>query len=142
MADAISREVRSRIMAAVKSKNTTPELLVRHIAHKLGYRFRLHRADLPGSPDLVFPRLRKVVFVNGCFWHAHQCVRGKRIPATNRPYWLAKRRRNYCRDRRVQKALIALGWEVLTIWECETKSIMSLENILRQFLGGSQLRQE
>lgn len=132
--DRVTAKQRSAIMASVKGKNTSPELLVRTFAHRLGFRFRLHCIELPGRPDIVFPRLKKVIFVNGCFWHAHQCVRGKRIPANNRKYWIAKRRRNHYRDIRVSKNLKTLGWDVLTVWECEIKQLESLEHLLREFL--------
>lgn len=106
-------------MAAVKSKDTTPEMVVRRLVHGLGYRYRLHVAALPGAPDLVFPRLRKIIIVNGCFWHMHGCGRC-RIPATRRGYWLAKLRRNALRDGQTRRALRRLGWEVLVVWECQT----------------------
>lgn len=136
--DRISSTQRSAIMASVKGKNTSPEMAVRRAAHSLGFRFRLHCVNLPGRPDLVFPRLKKVVFVNGCFWHAHQCARGKRIPATNREYWVAKRRRNCLRDRRVLKGLNSLGWQVLTVWECEIASVEALQKVLKLFLADKQ----
>nr|PZN75925.1 MAG: very short patch repair endonuclease [Pseudomonadota bacterium] len=114
--------IRSKTMAAVKGKDTEPELVVRRLCHSLGYRYRLHRADLPGKPDLVFPSRRKVIFVHGCFWHGHDCARGSRVPKTNRTYWVAKIGRNRARDERYQQRLRELGWRVLTVWECETKS--------------------
>src|SRR5437879_2181572 len=98
MADTFSPEERSRIMAAVKSKDTTPEMIVRRLVHSLGYRYRLHDASLPGTPDLVFPRRRKIIIVNGCLWHYHACPRC-RIPSARRSYWIAKLRRNAARDR-------------------------------------------
>jgi DNA mismatch endonuclease (patch repair protein) len=134
--DRITSAQRSAIMAAVKGKNTTPEITVRRLAHRLGFRFRLHSPHLPGRPDLAFPRLRKVIFVNGCFWHAHHCRRGKRIPETNRDYWIRKRRRNANRDRRVAQELQKLGWEVLTIWECETRDVAELAERIVRFLTG------
>ena len=106
-------------MAAVKSKGTSPELVVRRMAHRMGFRYRLHVKTLPGSPDLVFPRLRKIVIVNGCFWHGHSCGRC-RIPATRREYWVAKIATNAARDRRTRRMLVRLGWQVLVVWECET----------------------
>jgi DNA mismatch endonuclease (patch repair protein) len=113
---------RSAIMRAVKSKDTTPEMVVRRLVHGMGYRYRLHRRDLPGKPDLTFPAKRKVIFVNGCFWHGHLCARGARRPAQNAEYWKAKIGRNVERDVITTAALQDLGWEVLTVWECETKS--------------------
>jgi len=126
---------RSRIMRAVKSANTGPEMVVRSLAHRMGYRFRLHRKDLPGKPDLVFPRRRKVVFVHGCFWHGHDCVRGARVPLRNRAYWKRKITRNRVRDQTNPSLLKALGWKSLVIWECETKIEAKLQKRLSKFLG-------
>lgn len=106
-------------MAAVKAKDTTPEMVVRRIAHALGFRFRLHIKGLPGTPDLVFPRLKRVIIVNGCFWHGHTCGRC-RIPATRREYWVAKINRNMERDRSSRRALRRGGWRVMVVWECQT----------------------
>jgi len=127
---------RSRIMAAVKSKDTSPELVVRRIVHGLGFRYRLHVAGLPGAPDLVFPRLRKIVIVNGCFWHMHACG-ACRIPASRRGYWVAKLNRNAARDKRTRRALRRLGWSVLVVWECQTKPRISepLQSRLAKFLA-------
>lgn len=130
-------ELRSRIMRAVKSRNTTPELLVRRTAHKMGYRFRLHRKDLPGKPDVVFPGLRKVIFVHGCFWHGHDCARGARVPKANREYWVAKISRNQTRDANAVAALRADGWKALVIWECETHSESTLKKRIIAFLGAN-----
>jgi len=128
-------EQRSRIMRAVKGADTTPELAVRRLAHSMGYRFRLHRNDLPGKPDLTFPRLRKVIFVHGCFWHGHDCPRGARVPVQNRDYWTRKVARNMERDRSAQSALQRLGWKSLVVWECEIKDQNRLRRALRRFLG-------
>jgi len=103
----------------------------------MGYRFRLHRRDLPGSPDLVFPGLRKVVFVHGCFWHGHSCPRGARIPKSNRDYWIEKVRRNKLRDKGAKAKLKADGWDVLVLWECRIKETVKLERVLRLFLDES-----
>jgi DNA mismatch endonuclease (patch repair protein) len=124
---------RSRVMRAVKGKDTKPELIVRSLAHRLGYRFRLHRADLPGRPDLVFPARRAVILVHGCFWHGHDCARGARTPKANRAYWTGKIARNGERDAAVLKKLRALGWRALTLWECELKK-PGLAARLRRFL--------
>jgi DNA mismatch endonuclease (patch repair protein) len=121
-------------MQAVKSKNTAPEGVVRRTAHALGYRFRLHRNDLPGKPDLVFPRLRKVLFVNGCFWHGHQCKRGNRPPKTNADYWRAKIRRNAAMDAANTAKLNSLGWQVGVIWECQLKQPAEVVKLLSTFL--------
>lgn len=126
---------RSAIMRAVKGRDTKPEMTVRRAAHALGYRFRLHRKDLPGSPDLVFPSRRKVIFVHGCFWHGHDCARGARTPKTNDEYWRAKIARNVARDARVTAELAALGWETLTIWECELKEPREPAKSIAEFLG-------
>ncbi len=119
MADTVSKSERSRIMAAVKSKDTTPELTIRRLVHSLGYRYRLHQRSLPGTPDLVFAARRKVIDVHGCFWHMHRCGRC-RIPTSHRNYWLAKLQRNAARDKSNRRALRRAGWGVLVIWECQT----------------------
>lgn len=129
-----SPELRSRIMRAVKSRDTAPELLVRRLAHSMGYRFRLHRKDLPGNPDLVFPRLRKIIFVHGCFWHGHSCERGARVPKGNREYWVTKIARNLKRDRAAQEALTALGWKITVLWECELRNTTDIRRRLHRFL--------
>lgn len=108
-------------MAAVKSEDTAPELFVRKLVHALGYRYRLHVRSLPGTPDLVFPRLRKIINVNGCFWHMHGCPRC-RVPSSRRRYWMAKMRRNAARDKRTQRELRRDGWRVLVLWECQLRT--------------------
>ena len=125
---------RSRIMRAVKSKDTAPELAVQRLAHALGYRHRLHARDLPGSPDLTFPRRKKVIFVHGCFWHGHRCERGDRTPHNNRAYWQRKIARNRARDRRCLKDLKAQGWRTLVVWECQIKATERLARRLGRFL--------
>lgn len=120
-ADRISHAARSRLMAAVRGKDTTPELLVRRMLHRAGLRFRLHRADLPGHPDLVFVRQRTAIFVHGCFWHRHPRCRRTTTPAANRQFWLDKFRANRLRDRRVVRELARLGWRSIIVWECETR---------------------
>jgi DNA mismatch endonuclease, patch repair protein len=122
MTDVFSTEKRSWIMSQVRGQDTTPEIKVRSMTHRLGYRFRLHRKDLPGNPDLVFPSRKKVIFVHGCFWHGHNCSRGGRIPKTNTEYWSEKLSKNIERDRKNQEALRSLGWEILIIWECDLKA--------------------
>jgi DNA mismatch endonuclease (patch repair protein) len=118
--DTFTRAQRSKIMRLVHSQDTKPEMAVRRLAHGLGYRFRLHRKDLPGKPDLVFPRRRKIIFVHGCFWHQHHCKRGNRIPSSRREYWLGKLQGNAARDKAVVRQLRKLGWGVLVVWECQT----------------------
>lgn len=108
-------------MAAVRSANTKPEMRVRSAAHKLGFRFRLHKKELPGTPDLVLPSRRVALFVHGCFWHSHDCTRGQRLPETNVTFWRTKIGRNIERDKEVRSELLALGWKPVVIWECQTK---------------------
>ena len=132
MADRISPARRSENMRAIRSKNTSPEKRVRSAAHRLGLRFRLHRKDLPGSPDLLFPSRRIALFVHGCFWHRHEGCPGATTPKTNIEYWSRKFRGNIERDRKNRKKLEEDGWKVLVIWECETKNRESLETFLSE----------
>lgn len=125
---------RSSNMRAIKARDTVPELRVRSELHRQGCRFRLCRNDLPGSPDIVFPSLKKVVFVHGCFWHSHPCKRGKRTPKTNVDYWDRKLGRNVLRDAMVKKDLRRLGWKTFVIWECQTRDLDKLIPRLRHFL--------
>lgn len=127
---------RSAIMRSVKSKNTKPELVVTRLIHSLGYRYRLHVKALPGNPDLVFPSRRNIINIHGCFWHGHNCRRGARLPKENSDYWREKLTRNRDRDLQTEKELQAAGWDVLTIWECETpsKQHTDLALKLRHFL--------
>jgi DNA mismatch endonuclease (patch repair protein) len=127
-------ETRSRIMRAVKDRDTGGEMLVRRLLHRMGYRYRLHRPDLPGKPDVAFSGRRKAIFVHGCFWHGHDCARGARAPKSNRDYWTAKITRNAARDVRNQARLQDMGWSVLTVWECELKDKETLAGRLRSFL--------
>jgi DNA mismatch endonuclease, patch repair protein len=135
--DTVSKSVRSRMMSAVKNRNTSPELRVRSLAHRLGYRFRLHGKDLPGRPDLVFRSRRKAVFVHGCFWHQHAAPKcpGGRAPKSNLRYWAPKLAKNVMRDRRNLAALKALKWKALVVWECETRNEVRLAKRLIRFLG-------
>jgi DNA mismatch endonuclease (patch repair protein) len=138
MPDRLSPDKRSENMRRIKNKHMKPEMLVRSVVHSLGYRYRLHQADLPGKPDLVFSSRRKVIMVHGCFWHGHQkatCVDGRRQPKSNLDYWLPKLARNKARDRENEEKLISLGWSVMVIWECEIRDKLALENRVRQFLG-------
>ena len=118
--DRISAERRSALMSRIRSKDTGPELIVRRLLHRLGYRYRLHDARLVGRPDIVFASRHKVVFVHGCFWHGHACPRGFK-PKANAEFWAAKIDRNKLRDRRAARRLRSLGWRVLTVWECATQ---------------------
>jgi len=121
--DIVSPEKRSRMMAGIKGKNTKPELVVRKLVHGMGLRYRLHRKDLPGSPDLVFPRLKKVIFVHGCFWHRHPGCRFAYTPKSNTPFWVGKLEGN------------ALGWQVLIVWECEVSDLSALARKVGLFLA-------
>jgi len=134
MADVLTPEQRRRCMAAIRGKDTKPEKIVRSLAHRMGYRFRLHRKDLPGRPDLVFPCRRKVIFVHGCFWHQHPGCRFASRPATRPEFWAKKLSGNRARDRRVQAELRRQGWKVLVVWECQTRNLLNLESRLRRFL--------
>lgn len=139
MADTHTEQQRSANMRAVRSKNTAPELLIRSTLHRLGYRFRLHRRDLPGTPDIVFPARKSVMFVHGCFWHGHECSRGG-LPATNLDFWEHKISKNRKRDETAQRQLRKQGWKVLTVWECEMKNKSKLAKRLSRFLeqGGER----
>lgn len=130
-------DVVRRRMRRIRKKNTMPELTVRRLAHRLGFRFRLHRRDLPGTPDLVFPSRRKVILVHGCFWHQHECDLGRKQPNTRAEYWRPKLARNVARDAATQAQLVAKGWSVLVVWECETRDQATLAARLATFLGGS-----
>lgn len=119
MVDHISKERRSWNMSRIGSKDTAPEIFVRSMLHKMGLRFRLHRADLPGIPDIVLPKYRTVVFVHGCFWHQHKGCRRSGSPKSNTTYWHEKLAKNVKRDRKHRRALAKLGWKVILVWECE-----------------------
>ena len=125
MTDVFSPEKRSDVMRQVKAKGTTPELKVRKLLWGLGLRYRLHRKDLPGAPDIVLPSRRLAIFVHGCFWHGHDCARGARAPKQNRPYWTAKIERNRQRDVRVQAELMAKGWTRTSLWRL--RSILAVQ---------------
>jgi len=119
MADVFTAEVRSAVMRAVRSRDTSPELAVRKIVSALGVRYRLQGRQLPGSPDLVFAKRRKVVFVHGCFWHRHACRKGRSMPASRSDFWEQKFARNRRRDAQVRRLLRAAGWQMLVVWECQ-----------------------
>ena len=114
-------EQRSRNMSAIKSKNTKPEIAVRKLLHSMGYRFRLHRKDLPGSPDIVLPKYKTVIFVHGCFWHRHENCKYASTPKTRQEFWEAKFRENINRDKINQENLSSKGWKIIIVWECEIK---------------------
>lgn len=130
-------EARSRIMRAIRKKDTGPELAVRRALHRMGYRFRLHRRDLPGSPDIVLPRHGAVILVHGCFWHQHVGCRHGTVPRVRQDYWIPKLTRNVERDAQARAALEALGWRVLVLWECEIGDADALADQLSRFLVGS-----
>ncbi|MBK9119551.1 MAG: DNA mismatch endonuclease Vsr [Phycisphaerales bacterium] len=136
MADTLSPAQRRRCMAAIRSKDTKPELIVRSTAHRLGFRFRLHAPDLPGKPDLVFRSRRAVIFVHGCYWHMHGCKRGRSTPTTNVVFWKEKRSKSRERDQQTIAALRRDGWRVLIVWECELRNSVRNRLIerLSQFL--------
>lgn len=134
--DKLSPKERSANMRRIRCRDTSPELTVRRLVHSMGFRYRLHVRNLPGCPDLVFPRLRKIIFVHGCFWHPHGHCRCSHIPKSNLEYWLPKLESNRLRDRRNLAALRRLGWKVLIIRECETRQMAKLSAKLRKFLCG------
>lgn len=134
MTDVHTPEQRSRNMSRIRSRDTRPEILVRRLVHRLGYRFRLHQARLPGRPDLVLPRHGRVIFVHGCFWHCHNCRYGSVKPAANAEFWEKKRAGNVDRDQRNQRLLKELGWDVLVVWECSTRDPEQLEKHILAFL--------
>lgn len=135
--DRITPERRSANMARIKGKNTKPEMVVRRLVHALGYRYRLHRRDLPGKPDLVFESRKAVIFVHGCFWHQHgdPMCKNSTLPKTRTEFWYNKLKGNFDRDARNQKALTELGYRILTIWECELRDPADLAKTLVDFLG-------
>jgi DNA mismatch endonuclease (patch repair protein) len=139
VADRISASARSINMSRIRGRDTKPELLVRRLLHAAGFRFRLHGyyrgGRLPGRPDLVFAGRRKVIFVNGCFWHSHDCRAGRRTPQSNVEFWAAKRTRTVERDGQQLAALRGLGWEPLVVWECQLQDRSVLENRLAEFLA-------
>lgn len=135
MTDVYGPEKRSAVMRRVKGRNTAPEMTVRRALTKLGARYRLHRKDLPGNPDIVLPGRKLAIFVHGCFWHGHDCARGARVPKQNREYWIAKVGRNVARDAKACEALAALGWRVETVWECELKDAVTLDARLATLLA-------
>lgn len=134
MADRLTPERRSNLMRRVRGKNTAPEMVVRRIAHAIGYRYRLHVATLPGKPDLVFPGRRRAIFVHGCFWHGHGCKLG-RLPKSRLEFWEPKIVRNRQRDAENVVSLAALGWKTLTIWQCDTRNAEEVRRLLLEFLG-------
>jgi len=135
MTDLFTRKKRSEIMSRIGGKDTAPELRVRRLLHALGFRFRLHRTDLPGKPDIVLPRHNKVILVHGCFWHSHEGCPRAALPATNTEFWRTKIEKNVTRDKRVCSELCDLDWSVLIVWQCELKTINVLRARVLNFLS-------
>ena len=127
-------------MARIRAKNTRPEITVRRLLHSLGYRYRLHRRDLPGTPDICFPGRKKVIFVHGCFWHRHEGCRRTTTPKTRTSFWENKFTANMVRDRRNMSGLAEIGWEAIVVWECETADLEALASRLVRFLDGQRKR--
>lgn len=136
MADVLTPAQRSFNMSRIRNRDTRPEMIVRSIVHGLGYRYRLHKSDLPGKPDVVLVRHRKIIDVHGCFFHMHKCRYGRVVPATNARFWKAKRLSNVERDRRNLGVLKREGWRMMIVWECETKNGEKLAKRIRKFLEG------
>lgn len=135
MADRISRDHRSWNMSQIRGMNTKPEKAVRSLLHKMGFRFRLHRRDLPGSPDIVLPKHNSVIFVHGCFWHRHRGCKLAYTPKTRKTFWLAKFQGNVERDQRVQGQLRRAGWRVTVIWECQVNDLDKIARRIERFLA-------
>ncbi len=133
--DKLDAQRRSENMRQIRSKNTKPEVLLRSLLHRQGYRFRIHRKDLPGKPDIVFPGRRKVIFVHGCFWHQHPDCREGRLPGTRQDYWQPKLKRNVERDASAMRSLQESGWDVAVVWECELDSQVNLPQKIQHFLN-------
>jgi len=138
MPDCFTHQERSRVMSLVKGRDTKPEKIVRSLLHRMGYRFRLHRHDLPGNPDIVLPKHRKAIFVHGCFWHGHAGCRRAARPKSNADFWNRKIDMNMERDKKLQAELINSGWDFLVLWQCEMKDLKNLERNLNQFLKGKE----
>lgn len=141
MADAVDAATRSRMMSGIRGKDTKPEMEVRRALHAAGFRFRLHRRDLPGAPDVVLPGLRVAILVHGCFWHMHKGCRYSKIPSTRTDFWKAKLEGNAKRDQQAERELLAAGWRVLVVWECtirDRETLASLSGILATWIHGDE----
>ena len=141
MTDVVSPSIRSRLMSGIGGKNTKPELLVRKALFAAGYRFRLHRRDLPGSPDVVLPGRKVAIFVHGCFWHMHAGCKNAKLPATRPEFWKTKLQGNVDRDVRAVEALLSQGWRVLTVWECATRNAALMDSLsatMKAWIEGDQ----
>jgi len=130
-------EQRKRCMSRNRGKDTSPEIIVRQLIYSLGYRYRLHRKDLPGCPDMVFSAKKKVIFINGCYWHRHTCKKGRSKPETREDFWQTKFFKTKQRDKETRKKLKKLDWQILTIWECQIKNVEKLKKMVTEFLGGN-----
>lgn len=135
MTDVHNPQQRSFNMSRIRSRDTRPEKIVRSIVHRLGYRYRLHKKDLPGKPDIVLVRHHKIIDVHGCFFHMHNCRYGRVVPVTNAKFWREKRLSNVARDKRNLRALKRDGWKVLIVWECETRDLLGLSKRIQKFLS-------
>lgn len=134
MPDTLSGEQRKRCMSRNRGKHTSPEIIVRQLIYSLGYRYRLHRKGLPGCPDIVFSAKKKVIFINGCYWHRHTCKKGRSKPETRKDFWQTKFFRTKQRDKATRKKLKNIGWQILTIWECQIKNVEKLKKMVTEFL--------
>jgi DNA mismatch endonuclease (patch repair protein) len=137
MTDVLTREQRHYCMSRIRGKDTTPELFVRSIVHRLGFRFRIHNRNLPGKPDIVLPRHKKIIFIHGCFWHMHKCKYGRVKPATNASFWKTKRKGTVIRDKVNINKLKRDGWKVLVMWECEIHSTQKIQSKIVKFMHSS-----
>ncbi len=133
--DTLTNTQRSQLMSRIRDRNTKPEMAVRRLVHGLGFRYRLHVRNLPGCPDLVFSARQKTIFVHGCYWHRHNCPKGRSVPTTNRDFWETKFAENRARDQRSLRKLTRTGWRVLVVWECQLKRLDSLVKRLQSFLA-------
>jgi len=134
MTDIFSQNKRSDIMSNIGNKDTKPELRIRSLLHQMGYRFRLHRKDLPGKPDIVLPKYKTVIFIHGCYWHRHTCKKGRSTPTSNREFWEEKFSKNIERDKRNLVELKNIGWNIITIWQCELKNMEKIQSRLKSHL--------
>ena len=134
MSDVLTQSQRYIVMSHNKGKDTSPEIRVRGLVHSLGYRYRLHRRDLPGCPDMVFPGKKKVIFINGCYWHRHNCKKGRSMPQTRKSFWQSKFEKTFLRDKRNTRLLKTMGWKIFVVWECQIKKAEKLTRRLRTFL--------
>lgn len=143
MPDHLTARERSKNMSRVRSRDTRPELMVRSLLHRAGYRFRVNRRDLPGKPDIVLPRYETVIFVHGCFWHRHRNCKRTTMPATRKRFWKAKFEQNVARDKRAKKALRKLGWKVIIVWECEVRRdpAVAARRVIEKISGGVRARE-